>query len=94
MITQQDILDQQESMQEDLRSILDGIDESILDNACQVVVDRCNILKSKIDDEPDPDLEYTFACEECGTKAKWSMNNVVCAGTPICDECGDDMELV
>ena len=36
MITQQDILDQQESMQNDLRSILDGIDDNILDNVCQV----------------------------------------------------------
>ena len=67
-------------------------------NAFDVKLAALNDLISQKDSvstpEPDPDLEYDFSCEECDTKAKWSMNNVVCAGTPICENCGDDMELV
>ena len=45
------------------------------------------------DGQPDPDLEYAFRCDDCGEEAKWSMNNVVDAGTPVCPECSEDMEL-
>ena len=44
MITKQDLLNQREQIQEDLRCIFDGADEEMLDNACQVVVDRFQIL--------------------------------------------------
>ena len=43
---------------------------------------------------PDPDLEYAFRCDDCDEEAKWTMNNVVDAGTPVCPDCGEDMELV
>jgi hypothetical protein len=40
---------QREQMQNDLLCILDGIDDqNILDNACQVIVDRCNILITEL----------------------------------------------
>ena len=45
----EDITLQREQMQEDVRRILDGIDnDQIVDNVCQVIVDRCNILADKI----------------------------------------------
>lgn len=46
------------------------------------------------DGQPDPDLQYLFRCNDCGEVTKWSMNNAVEAGTPICPECGEDMDLV
>lgn len=38
--------DQCEQIQEDLMCILDGLDDEMLDNVCQVIVDRFNILKA------------------------------------------------
>jgi len=43
-LTEQDLLDQRELIQNDLDCVLDGIDQQILDNVCQVVVDRFKIL--------------------------------------------------
>jgi hypothetical protein len=36
---------QREQAQEDIRYILDGLDEDVIDRVCQVIVDRFNILK-------------------------------------------------
>ena len=41
--------------------------------------------------EPDFDQEFPFHCPTCQTTAHWSMNNAIHAGTPICENCGDDM---
>lgn len=50
MITKQDLEEQKKQMEWDLLSILDGIDDQqILDNVCQVIVDRINILIAKIE---------------------------------------------
>lgn len=49
-LTKQDLLDQRESMQEDLMTILDGADEIIIRGACQIVVDRINILITKFEE--------------------------------------------
>ena len=46
-ILRQVILEQREQMQEDLLCILDGLDNDVLDNVCQVIVDRCNIILMK-----------------------------------------------
>ena len=46
-ILRQVILEQREQMQEDLMCILDGLDNDIIDNVCQVIVDRCNIILSE-----------------------------------------------
>ena len=46
------------------------------------------------DGQPDAELQYTFRCDKCSEEVKWSMNNVVDAGTPICPECDEEMELV
>ncbi len=47
MLTAKDIIEQREQIQEDLLCILEGIDEDILENVCQVIVDRLNILIEK-----------------------------------------------
>ena len=36
---------QKEQAQQDILCILDGLDSTVLDNVCQVIVDRFNILK-------------------------------------------------
>ena len=41
---QQNLANECQLIQDDLACILDGFDEKILDNACQVVVDRFKIL--------------------------------------------------
>ena len=50
-LTKQDLLDQQEQMQEDLMCVLDGLEERVITNACQVVVDRVNILIEKFEEK-------------------------------------------
>lgn len=50
-LTKQDFLDQRESMQEDLMTLLDGADEIIITGACQIVVDRINILITKFEEK-------------------------------------------
>lgn len=47
-----DLEDQCELIQDDLICVLDGIDERILDNVCQVIVDRFAVLKEKNNHEP------------------------------------------
>lgn len=44
MITQQDLLDLRELIQDDLRCVLDGLDDTLVGMACQVVVDRVEPL--------------------------------------------------
>ena len=51
MIVKQDFLEQREQMQEDLMCVLDGLDNEVIDNACQVVVDRVNILIDKFEEK-------------------------------------------
>lgn len=48
MLTDNDLLEQREQIQQDLICILDGLDQSMLDNVCQVVVDRFAILLEKL----------------------------------------------
>ena len=48
MIDETDLKNQRESIQEDLRTILDGLDDEVIDRVCQVVVDRFNILLNKV----------------------------------------------
>lgn len=38
------IIQQRESMQDDIICILEGVDDKILNEVCRVVIDRCNIL--------------------------------------------------
>ena len=40
--------EQKEQSQQDVMCILDGIDNEYLDNVCQVIVDRFNIIKNNI----------------------------------------------
>ena len=49
MLTVKDIEEQRERIQDDLICLLDGLDQEIVDNVCQVVVDRLNDLKAKIE---------------------------------------------
>lgn len=50
MLTKQDLLDQRESMQDDLQTLLDGLDDEVISNACQIVVDRIAILITKFEE--------------------------------------------
>ena len=47
MLTEQDFIDQREQMQEDISCILDGMEDEYIDNCCQVIVDRIQILLDK-----------------------------------------------
>lgn len=38
------VITQREQIQEDLRCILDGLDNTLIDNVCQVIVDRFQII--------------------------------------------------
>ena len=49
MITEQDLKDQCECIQHDLDCVLDGIDDDVMTHVCQVVVDRFQILKDKLE---------------------------------------------
>lgn len=53
MINKQDLEKQCELIQNDLMCVLDGIDDTVMTNACQVIVDRFEILKSKINNKPE-----------------------------------------
>ena len=44
MTTEQDIIDQREQAQNDIRCVLDGFEEKTIDNVCQVVIERFNNL--------------------------------------------------
>jgi len=47
-ITQQDLNNQCELLQDDLMCVLDGLEDTFLTNVCQLVVDRFKILQEKI----------------------------------------------
>ena len=51
MITQQNLLDAREQMQEDLLSLLDTRDNRILSHACQIIVDRMKPLIEAVEEE-------------------------------------------
>lgn len=40
--------DQCELIQNDLQCLLDGLPDETIDNACQIIVDRFKILRSKL----------------------------------------------
>lgn len=44
------VLEQRERIQDDILCILDGLDDEVLENVCQVVVDRFKIILEKLDD--------------------------------------------
>lgn len=48
-ITKKDLVDQCELIQDDLMCVLDGngLDDRVLNNVCQVIVDRIKILQEK-----------------------------------------------
>jgi len=48
IINRQDLIEQREQAQEDVISILDGLDNEFVDRVCQVIVDRFGILLNKI----------------------------------------------
>lgn len=50
MLIEQDLKDQCEQIQQDLLCVLDGMDVSTLDNVCQIIVDRIEILRNKFKD--------------------------------------------
>jgi len=50
LLTKKDIELQREQAQEDVRCILDGLDDQTMDNVCQLIVDRFNILRDKLED--------------------------------------------
>jgi hypothetical protein len=47
-ITRQDVEEQREQCQEDLMCVLDGAGDRVLELVCQVIVDRFNILLTKL----------------------------------------------
>lgn len=51
MLTKQDLEDQRELIQDNLITLLDGLDNEIIDIVCQVVVDRFSILIEKLSDK-------------------------------------------
>jgi len=85
-LTEQDLLDQRESIQNDLDCILDGIDQKILDNVCQVIVDRFKILidklKCPISDQPSDGLvpQAVEASDKKGKAAAYDMLIIYRAG--------------
>ena len=42
-----EIIKQREQAQEDVRCILDGLEQVYIDRVCQVIVDRFNLILSK-----------------------------------------------
>lgn len=47
-LTEKDLVDECELIQDDLLCVLDGLDEQMLDGVCRVIVDRIEILKNKL----------------------------------------------
>lgn len=47
-VFQRNLLEQREQIQKDLICILDGLDDKVVENACQVIVDRFHILLEKL----------------------------------------------
>jgi len=52
MVTKKDVILQREQAQEDILCILDSlpIDQTVIDNVCQVIVDRFNALITESED--------------------------------------------
>ncbi len=51
MITEHDLSELSEVIQEDLLTLMDGLPNEAQNRACQIVVDRVNQLKEKIENE-------------------------------------------
>jgi hypothetical protein len=47
VLTKTDLEEQREKIQEDIICAMDGLDQTTIDNVCQIVVDRINILIGK-----------------------------------------------
>jgi transcription elongation factor Elf1 len=43
--------------------------------------------------QPNPWQEYKFVCTVCNVEAFSHMVNLVNSGTPVCEECDEDMDL-
>lgn len=52
-LTEQDLIDQCELIQDDLMCVLNGVASEILDRVCSVIVDRIAILKNKFNEPTD-----------------------------------------
>jgi hypothetical protein len=48
MLTVHDIKEQREQLQQDVMCILDGYDQTVVDNICQDIVDKCNYMIAKL----------------------------------------------
>ena len=46
-MNRKDIIEQREQMQNDILCILDGLDDEVLDDVCEVISDRMGILMTK-----------------------------------------------
>ena len=44
--------------------------------------------------QPNIDLEYAWKCSECNNIVGWSMRQTNGGGTPVCNNCDSDMELI
>jgi len=51
MLAQKDLEEQREAIQHDIISYLDGLDDDVISGVCQIVVDRFEILISKLSAE-------------------------------------------
>jgi hypothetical protein len=47
MVTQKDLLEKREQIQQDLLCFLDGMDNEVLDKVCDVIVEHFQTLLSK-----------------------------------------------
>lgn len=52
-----DIIEQREQMQHDILCILDGLDDKVLDDVCEVVSDRMGILMTKYEERYGKDSD-------------------------------------
>ena len=35
-----------------------------------------------------------FRCKECGSTAKWTIQDLIDRGAPVCQECDEDMTII
>ena len=57
---EQEIKDQKQLMQDDIRTLLDGLDDNIVDGVCQVIVDRMNLLMSTVTNQQQTKTDDAF----------------------------------
>jgi hypothetical protein len=49
MVTKNDLENQREAIQDDLICVLDGLDQEFIDRTCDMIVQRFDILISKLE---------------------------------------------